>query len=54
LSLYFGLENRARHRAAGDALATAEVLDRLILLARERGVRTLQDLNGLQRKRNTS
>jgi DNA polymerase-3 subunit epsilon len=50
LSLYFGLENRARHRAAGDALATAEVLDRLLLLARERGARTLLDLEVLTRK----
>jgi DNA polymerase-3 subunit epsilon len=51
LSDYFGLENAARHRAAGDALATAEVLDRLILLARERGARTLADLDQLSRRR---
>ena len=50
LSYYFGLENRARHRAAGDALATAEVLERLLVLARERGARTLADLDGMQRK----
>jgi DNA polymerase-3 subunit epsilon len=49
LSFFFGLENRARHRAAGDALATAEVLDRLLLLARERGARTLSDLEVLSR-----
>lgn len=47
LSHFFGLENRARHRAAGDALATAELLERLILLARERGARTLADLDAL-------
>jgi DNA polymerase-3 subunit epsilon len=50
LSQYFGLENPARHRAAGDALATAELLERLILLAREQGARTLADLEGLQRR----
>jgi DNA polymerase-3 subunit epsilon len=50
LSYHFGLENRARHRAAGDALATAEVLDRLILIARDRGARTLSDLEQLTRK----
>jgi DNA polymerase-3 subunit epsilon len=44
LSLYFGLENHARHRAGGDALATAEVLLRLLDLARDRGARTLLDL----------
>jgi DNA polymerase-3 subunit epsilon len=47
LSLYFGLENPARHRAAGDALATAELLHRLIGLAREQGARTLADLDAL-------
>lgn len=50
LSLFFGLENRARHRAAGDAWATAEVLERLLLLARERGARTLADLEGMTQK----
>ncbi|MEP6571962.1 MAG: 3'-5' exonuclease [Gemmatimonadota bacterium] len=47
LSLYFNLENPARHRAAGDALATAELLQRLIGLAREQGARTLADLDAL-------
>ena len=51
LSLHFGLENAARHRAAGDALATAEVLCRLIQLAREHGARTLADLEAMQRRR---
>lgn len=50
LSYHFGLENRARHRAAGDALATAELLERLLVLAREKGARTLSDLDGMQRK----
>ncbi len=47
LSLYFALENPARHRAAGDAFVTAQLLERLLLLARERGVRTLADLEAL-------
>ncbi len=51
LSYYFGLENHARHRAAGDALATAQVLERLLLLAREQGVRTLADLETLNKKK---
>lgn len=51
LTHYFGLENEARHRAAGDALVTAEVLARLLRLAREEGVRTLQDLEGVQARR---
>lgn len=51
LTHYFGLENEARHRAAGDALVTAEVLARLLRLAREEGVRTLQDLEVVQARR---
>jgi len=50
LTLYFGLENHARHRAAGDALTTAEVLLRLLHLAREHGARTLSDLDAMQRR----
>lgn len=44
LTHFFGLENGARHRAAGDALVTAEVLQRLIQLSREQGIRTLAEL----------
>jgi DNA polymerase-3 subunit epsilon len=44
LCRFFGFHNRARHRAGGDALVTAELLHRLLLLAREEGARTLQDL----------
>ncbi len=44
LSQFFGLENPARHRAAGDALATADLLRRLLALARDAGARTLADL----------
>lgn len=51
LGQYFGLHNPARHRAAGDALATAELLHRLIPLAREAGAGNLQDLEGLQQRR---
>jgi DNA polymerase-3 subunit epsilon len=54
LTHFFGLENRARHRAGGDALVTADVLDRLLLLAREQGARTLADLEALCRSRATS
>jgi DNA polymerase-3 subunit epsilon len=50
LSFHFGLENMARHRAAGDAYATAEVLDRLLRLAREQGARTLADVELLTRR----
>jgi DNA polymerase-3 subunit epsilon len=51
LTHYFGLENEARHRAAGDALVTAELLARLLRLAREEGVRTLQDLEAVQTRK---
>ncbi|MGH7560374.1 MAG: 3'-5' exonuclease [Gemmatimonadales bacterium] len=50
LSFYFALENPARHRAAGDALATAELLTRLLRLAREQGIRTVPELEALQRQ----
>jgi len=51
LSYYFSLENRARHRAGGDALVTAELLARLLPLARERGAQTLTELQALQVRR---
>src|SRR3989442_692859 len=38
------VENPARHRAFGDALATAHVLRALVGRARERGVETLEQL----------
>ncbi len=44
LTHYFGWENQARHRAAGDALVTAQLLNRLIQLATERGAHTVDDL----------
>lgn len=51
LSLHFGIENEARHRAAGDALVTAELLARLLRLARGEGARTLQDLSAIEARR---
>lgn len=48
---YFGIEIENRHRAGGDALATAAVLHRLIDLAGERGIETLQGLEELSRRR---
>jgi DNA polymerase-3 subunit epsilon len=44
VSRYFGIEIENRHRAGGDALATAKVLGRLLDLAGERGATTLADL----------
>src|SRR6266550_4013554 len=40
----FGAHNPARHRAFGDALATAHILRALIGRARDRGVETLEQL----------
>jgi len=44
LTDYFGIQNRARHRAGGDAEATAHLLVRLLDLAKARGAVTLGDL----------
>jgi DNA polymerase-3 subunit epsilon len=49
LSYFYGIENHARHRAGGDAVATAKVLLRLLDAARERGCETLEDLRTLIR-----
>jgi DNA polymerase-3 subunit epsilon len=51
LCRFFGFHNGARHRAAGDALVTAELLCRLLALAREEGARTLQDLASIESRR---
>jgi DNA polymerase-3 subunit epsilon len=48
LTTYFGIKNRGRHRAAGDAEATAQVLLRLLTLATEQGAASLDDLLALQ------
>ncbi|MGI9039602.1 MAG: 3'-5' exonuclease [Gemmatimonadales bacterium] len=54
LCRFFGFQNGARHRAAGDALVTAELLHRLLVLAREEGARTIQDLAAIETRRMTS
>jgi DNA polymerase-3 subunit epsilon len=54
LQHWFGLENLARHRAAGDELVTAELLARLLRLAREEGARTLQDIAAIESRRRAS
>jgi DNA polymerase III epsilon subunit family exonuclease len=51
LTHWFGFSNIARHRAGGDALVTAELLERLLGLAREDGARTLQDLAAIESRR---
>jgi DNA polymerase III epsilon subunit family exonuclease len=51
LCRFFGFRNQARHRAGGDALVTAELLHRLLTLAREEGARTLQDLSSIESRR---
>jgi DNA polymerase-3 subunit epsilon len=51
LSQHFGLSNDARHRAAGDAVVTGALLQRLLDLARGDGARTLQDLAAIASRR---
>lgn len=51
VTTYFGIEVEARHRAAGDAVATAHVLRRLIDAARELGATTLEDLHRVDGRR---
>ncbi|HUR96339.1 MAG TPA: 3'-5' exonuclease [Gemmatimonadales bacterium] len=51
LTQHFGFDNPARHRAAGDALVTADLLSRLLRLAREEGAATLQDLTAIAVRR---
>jgi DNA polymerase III subunit epsilon len=51
LTQHFGFDNPARHRAAGDALVTADLLARLLWLAREEGAHTLQDLSAIALRR---
>jgi len=50
LAYFYGIENHARHRAGGDALATAKVLLRLLDAARDRGCETLEDLRMITRR----
>lgn len=51
LAVYFGLEIEARHRAADDALATAQVLLRFIGMLEERDVRAWNELDALLKGR---
>jgi len=51
VSRHFGVENHARHRAYGDALATARVLLRLLDEAAGRGLEDLAALEGYLRRR---
>ena len=51
LTQHFGFANPARHRAAGDALVTADLLQHLLRLARAEGAATLQDLAAIAVRR---
>jgi len=51
LTQYFDLRNPARHRAGGDAWATAELLIKLLDLARAEGARTFADLEAMQHRK---
>jgi DNA polymerase III subunit epsilon len=44
VAMHYGVEIQSRHRAAGDAIATAHVLVRLLADARDRGCETWADL----------
>jgi len=46
---FYGIENHARHRAGGDALATARAFARLLDAARSRGIGSLEELDRLAR-----
>jgi len=50
LCAHFGVSNAARHRALGDARATARIWVELLSRARERGVGTLGDLLDFQER----
>jgi len=49
VSRYYGVENAARHRAGGDAVATAKVFLRMMREMRERGCLTWPELETLLR-----
>lgn len=51
VSAHYGVEIQARHRASGDAVATAEVLRGLLRDAERRGVYTWTDLDALLARR---
>ncbi len=48
---YFGVEIENRHRADGDAVATARILRSLLNLASDMGATTLEDLKRMGRKK---
>jgi DNA polymerase-3 subunit epsilon len=45
LQLFYGVDNYARHRAGGDAVATAEIFLKMLGVARDHGYETLDDLD---------
>jgi DNA polymerase III subunit epsilon len=47
LANFYGIDNNARHRAGGDAIATAHILLRLLDAARDRGCSSLDDVERL-------
>jgi DNA polymerase-3 subunit epsilon len=47
VAFHFGVEIESRHRAAGDALATAKVLRHFLRMASSRGISTWGDLEAL-------
>ncbi len=51
LALHFGIANHARHRAGGDAWATARILIRLLDEARGRGIEDVATLTWYLRRR---
>jgi DNA polymerase-3 subunit epsilon len=53
LAQYYGVDIAARHRAAGDAMATARVLVRLLREAESQGCETLADLAAATARRTT-
>ncbi|UCF40558.1 MAG: 3'-5' exonuclease [Gemmatimonadota bacterium] len=50
VAAFLGIEIAERHRARGDALATAHILRHLLARAEEQGAETLTDLQGLGRR----
>ncbi len=51
VAAYLGVEITDRHRARGDAIATAHILRHLLERAEEQGILTLADLQQLARRR---
>ncbi len=51
VAAYLGIEIAERHRARGDALATAHILKHLLARAEEQGAVTLSDLQRLGRRK---